>query len=67
MDCLVDKCTNKDNQGAGMYLTDRVSGPDWINIWFCYPCWNTIMGKNDYPQFSQVYKNMIEKREKVDG
>lgn len=59
MKCCVNKCTNEDHQGNGFYL--NVTEPSFGKVgheWICSPCWNTIVGKNEYPQYTQIYRNM---------
>jgi len=60
MECTVNKCTNKENEGGGYYLhvveaEFGILGVEWV----CIPCWLALLGKED-ARFSQVYRNMKE-------
>lgn len=60
MECLVNKCTNAEHQGNGLYL--NMTDPEFGSVgheWICAPCFDALIGVKD-ARFTQVFRNMKE-------
>lgn len=60
MKCLVYKCKNQDLHERGIFINIMDENDNTAPFWICMPCWDTITGKNDFPQYTQIYKNIKE-------
>lgn len=59
MKCLVDGCTNTDEQGNGFFMNIYLISGQVKLHWICVPCSYTLNGGIGIEKNSQLYRNVI--------